>query len=169
MSHELDALVSLHDSNVQATEYNVCVRRVFDEHCPEQTRVQRTIRHPIWFNDEVRSARRERQKRERKWRKTLDDCDHVYYLEQCKVVNDLIVQSKTDHYKNVLVDADAKTMYRNLSCLFNSSTTILPSCSSNENLSHKFADYFDDKVMSIRYDLDNHSDNESVNYVAPPR
>ena len=142
LSRELDDLVSQDDPDIQAMEYNSRVRKVLDEHCPEQTRVQRCIRTPKWFTEDVRSARRERRKRERKWRKTLNDCDRDKYLEQSKVVNELIVQSKADHFKNVLVDADAKTMYRNLNGLLNRSSNTLPTRASNESLSNKFADFF---------------------------
>jgi hypothetical protein len=155
LSHELRDLVSEGDPNVQAIEYNTRVRRVFDKHCPVQTRFQRAIRCPKWFDDNVRSARRERRKRERRWRKTLNDSDRVKYQEQNKIVNELIVKSKSDHFKSALVDADAKNMYRTLNSLLNSSNRTLPSRISNETLSNNFATYFSEKVSKIRSELDN--------------
>lgn len=44
----------------------------------------------------------------------MSESDYVKYSEQNKVVNALIVQSKTDHFQKTLADANAKTMYSTL-------------------------------------------------------
>ena len=84
-------------------------------------------------------------------------------LSRNKTVNSLIVSSKIEYYRCVLADADAKTMYRTLNSLLNSSTGALPSCTSNESLSNNFANYFTEKVSKIRSELDGHCVLNNIN------
>lgn len=83
---------------------------------------------------------------------TLFKFDH--YIEQNKIVHDLIVASKTQYYKDTLNGANTKTIYRTLNSLLNKSSTILPSSSSGKALSNRFADFFTDKIDAIRDVLD---------------
>jgi hypothetical protein len=59
-------VLSNDDPDVQAELYNSSIREVLNKHCPEKTRSQKLIRNPKWYTDDVRDARRERRKSERR-------------------------------------------------------------------------------------------------------
>jgi hypothetical protein len=164
LSHELCDLALLSDPEEQSVQYNIRLRGILDEYCPEQIRSRKVIRDPVWFDDKVRDARRKRRRYERKWRKSLSESDHERYIVQNKIVNDLIVMSKTEYYKNTLAEADSKTMYRTVNSLLNKSNAVLPSTSSNESLSNNFANFFSEKVDKIRSELDSSILNVSCKY-----
>tara|TARA_B110000881_G_scaffold40031_1_gene32496 strand:+ start:158 stop:3112 length:2955 start_codon:yes stop_codon:yes gene_type:complete len=147
-------VLSVNDPNSQVELYNSSIREVLNKHCPEKTRSQKLMTNPKWYNDDVRDARCERRRLERRWKKTHLDEDRHKYIAQNVKVTELIKDAKICYFKETLDKADAKTMYSTLKMLLNSSGKKLPACSSNSDLSNQFARYFTDKVENIRTELD---------------
>ena len=50
--------------------YNTTLAQALDRHAPLRTRVIRSRPLVPWFNEEIKAARREKRKAERKWRRT---------------------------------------------------------------------------------------------------
>jgi hypothetical protein len=132
-------ILSSDDPDVQAELYNISIRKVLDKHCPEKTRSQKLVRNPKWYTDDVRDARRNRRKSERRWRKTRLNLDRVKFIELNDTVNTLIIDRKTIYFRDTLENANAKTMYKTLNSLLNSSVQKLPSCDSSLVLSNTIA------------------------------
>ena len=60
-SYDLDGLVN---------EYNNTLKVAFDRHAPIITKTVTKRPSVPWFNDEVKSAKKEKRRAERKWRRT---------------------------------------------------------------------------------------------------
>ena len=142
------------DPNSQAELYNKSIQEVLDKHCPEKTRSQKLVRNPKWYTDDVMTARRERRQCERRWRKTRSNEDRRTFLEQNDKVNNMIKENKTAYFKETLENSNAKTMYKTLNVLLNTSVQKLPASVSNVELSNRFASFFTEKVCKIRSELD---------------
>ena len=67
------------------------------------------------------TARRERRQCERKWRKTRSNEDRLTFLEQNDEVNNMIKENKMTYFKETLENSNAKTMYKTLNVLLNTS------------------------------------------------
>ena len=154
LGEETRCILSLDYSDSQVEMYNTSIREVLDKHCPEKTRSQKLINNPKWYNDDVRDARRERRRTERRWRKIRLNEDRDKFIAQNNKVTELIKNVKRSYFKETLENANAKTMYSTLNMLLNSTGKKLPACSSNTVLSNQFACYFSDKVDNIRSELD---------------
>ena len=96
--------------------YNTSIREVLDKHCPEKTRSQKLINNPMWYNDDVRDARRERRRTERRWRKIRLNEDRDKFIAQNNKATKLIKNDKTSYFKETLENANAKTIYSMVSC-----------------------------------------------------
>ena len=69
-------------------DYNKCCSDVLDKHAPPTIK-QRVEKHrPGWYGDSVDSARRERRRCERKWRKTGSPLHFVEYTAAKQGVKD---------------------------------------------------------------------------------
>ena len=91
---------------------------------------------------------------ERIWRKTLSDEDRQVFISQNDIVNNLIKVKKTAYFKDTLDNSNAKTMYKTINSLLNTSVQKLPASESNVELSNRFASFFTDKVCNLRTELD---------------
>jgi hypothetical protein len=70
--------------------YNTNLRSLIYLHAPIQTK-QITIRpNSQWYTTELRDAKRERRKAERRMRKTELTVDRLVYREKCSVVTRLL-------------------------------------------------------------------------------
>ena len=103
----------------------------------------------------MRDAKRLRRKLERRWRKTRSEPDREAYRYQCQVVRDELVKAKSEHYHNKLSEADNhKDVYSIAnSLLFGPKVQKLPTHDSVQDLSEQFADYFIQKIVTIRNGL----------------
>ena len=121
-------ILFLDNADSQVEMYNTSIREVLNKHCPEKTRSQKLINNPKWYNDDVRDARRERRRTERRWRKTRSNEDRDKFIVQNTKVTELIKNVKTSYFKETLENANAKTMYGTLNMLLNSTGKKLPAC-----------------------------------------
>ena len=117
-----------------------------------------------------------RRKLERRWRKTRLEPDREAYRYQCQVVRDELVKAKSEHCHNKLSEADNhKDVYSIAnSLLFGPKVQKLPTHDSVQDLSEQFADYFIQKIVTIRNGLcqninsDNQCDETDVIYILGP-
>ena len=156
------ALVTTPADNVSAlvTQYNSTLTELADKHAPLcQRRVTVRPRAP-WYNDEIAAAKRLRRKLEHKWLKSGLVSDNINYKNQCKIVANMIHDSKSFYYNNKIkeTDGDQKKMFQVIDkVLRTNEEPPLPSCSSNIELADKFADFFITKISDIRKNLTNNA------------
>ena len=123
--------------------------------CSGYDRTFKPRHYTPWYNSTVHNAKRLRKKLERRWRKTRSEPDREAYHYQCQVVRDELVEAKTEHYHNQLSEADNhKDVYLIAnSLLFSPKVQKLPTHDSVQDLSEQFADYFIQKIVTIRNGL----------------
>ena len=78
--------------------YDSALCSVIDVHAPECQEMIIIRPNTPWYTPELRKAKRERRKLERKWMKTKMAEDHNAYRQQCWVVNTLLQEAKTTDY-----------------------------------------------------------------------
>ena len=115
-----------------------------------------------WYTDEIRAAKQKRRKLERNWRNAVrkgngKDIEYkLEYKQQCQIVGELLLQSKTRYYNKVIEEnsGNQKRLFQIVRKLLHmKSETQYPSHSSLQNLANAFADYFSNKITQIRSDL----------------
>ena len=140
-------------------DYNKCCSDVLDKHAPPTIK-QRVEKHrPGWYGDSVDSARRERRRCERKWRKTGSPLHFDEYTAAKQVVKDTVTKSKIVYHKDRLANSSVKDMYRTVNELLNKDSNPLPDNESPSNLANEFGQFFVGKVQKIRSEIDKLGDN----------
>jgi hypothetical protein len=154
LAMKLNNYISHGDVNTYCEFFVSTLTDVLDKHAPSKQCSRSTRTRSPWYNSNIHVERRERRKLERRWRKQPTAENHAVYLEQnCKVVK-LITDAKITYYKEVLEEADSKSMYQTVNKLLNKGKSSKPNCKSLENLTNDFAEFFVSKVSKIREGLD---------------
>ena len=135
--------------------YDTILHDLIDKHAPEYDRTFKPRHNTPRYNSTVRDTKRLRRKLERRWRKSRSEPDWEAYRYQCQVVRDELVKTKSDHYHSKLSEADShKDVYSIAnSLLFGPKMQKLPTHDSVQDLSEQFADYFIQKIVTIRNGL----------------
>ncbi|XP_072037282.1 uncharacterized protein [Amphiura filiformis] len=154
--------VECDDINDMVTCYTDICNCLLDKYAPVTTKsVSVRCRLP-WYNDEIREARRKRRKFERKWRKSHLDQDHLVYLDQAHLVNDMIIRAKTDFFRAKISEANSKDLFSTVNNLLNRSVKSLPMHDSASELSNKFSSFFKTKIDKIMVELNENVCNDEA-------
>ena len=143
--HEYDNINDL------SADYNKACSEVLDSHAPRSTSVKH---RPAWYGESVDTARRERRRCERRWRKLRSDASREKYHASKQNVNDLIRESKTEYYKDRLNNCSVKDMYKTVNELLNKTNKAIPNTDCPEDLVNDFSRFFIGKVNKIRNEVD---------------
>ena len=88
--------------------------------------------------------------------------DREVYTQQCIVVNRTISAAKTNYYKDMINDcgSDQGELFKKIDRMFKMPVEgKYPTCASSKQLANNFADFFDNKIDSIKKDLSTKSAN----------
>ena len=147
---QFDKIMNISDVDALAHAFEKSVINILDKHAPLLKRSQNIRSKQPWYNSDIHDARRIRRKFEKKWRKTGLEVYHEQYLNENKKVNELIENAKKIYISEKLQTANnSKTVYRVVNELLNNSNKVLPAHENAENMSNKFAKYFQEKVAKI--------------------
>ena len=97
---------------------------------------------------------------ERRWRKSGTEADKLQYDDQCSRVRKLLKSSKMSYYASLINEnkSDSKVLFNTIDrMLHRTPQNHYPSCGSVKELCDKFADFFCDKIVTIRHQLDTFS------------
>ena len=106
-----------------------------------------------WYSDNIKQEKAETRKLERLWRSTKLMIDRELYTEQCRLVNQLIYESKIKFYTNVIEENtnDQRVLFSCFGKMLNTSAAKkLRTHDCPRDLANKFAAYFNTKVHCIR-------------------
>ncbi|XP_072017488.1 uncharacterized protein [Amphiura filiformis] len=162
-----DDLISDFDSQSDTVNdlvelYNNTIKNTLDKHAPTTVRSRTNRPHQPWYNTDIHVARRLRRKYERKWRTTGLEIHRQIYIDQRKMVNEMIDTAKKEHYRSEFEQADSKTMFKKVNSLLGKGTKILPAHESAQDLSNDFATFFTDKVNIIYQGIEKELENANV-------
>ena len=133
--------------------YNSQLRTLLNNHAPLRTKEVFERQDAKWYNSDLKMAKRERRKLERKWRLTGTEKDKDAYRQQNKVVNRKILTAKTNYYCDKINDTkgDQKSLYKIVNNLMHRKAVLtLPSQGSTLDVCNRFSQYFTEKISIIR-------------------
>ncbi|CAB3985703.1 Hypothetical predicted protein [Paramuricea clavata] len=128
-----------------------------NNHAPIKSR-EITLRPKApWYTNEINDKKRIRRQLERKWHKTRTNADWNRYKQQCYAVNKLIDSSKSAYYTDLINNgsSDQKPLFKTVSNLLHTNTIIrYPSSPDPMSLANSFSDFFTQKIVKIRGDIE---------------
>ena len=144
------------DPSLLVNQYEHVLSSLLDAHAPMRT--QKIVLRPNapWYDDELRSCKREKRKCERKWLKTGLEVDHQIYTEHCKEYRRKLEKAKCDYHHDQISKCDGGQLFKIVNKLSKSSTSnMLPDHSCNKDLANDFGEFFKRKVKRLLDTLDN--------------
>ena len=154
-SSDIQAVLEVTDVSEAVTTYNNVLSSLVDKHAPIYERTVQVNKTAPWYNERIRQAKRNRRKAERKWRKTHKECDRVEFRSQCNIVDRELKQAKSQYYHTQLSGTtNQKDVYKITNgLLFGKQEKKLPTHDTVDELADRFADYFVNKIVTIRNGL----------------
>ena len=150
--------------------FNTTLKDVFDKHAPTKKKIITVRPETKWFCHQIYAAKRKRRAAEVVWRTTkLTVHREIYVLERNRT-NETIKECKHNFVKNNITNrkGDSKELFKILNSLLtdNSKSSPLPKHDDKETLAENFNTYFNDKIRTIRDDLDKNSTSK-IDFSAP--
>ena len=143
------------DINDIVSSYKSCLSDIRYKQAPLCRRVITIRPNSPWFNDELQKEKKLKQSLER-CAHTHSDNDQAAFRVQANKYYSLIDQAKQNYYKDRITATgnDQKILFNTVDSLLNGSNdTPLPLHSNADDLSKRFADFFVNKIDTIRMDL----------------
>ena len=135
--------------------FNLLLKNMTDDNFPliKSTFISRLDKP--WFNTSIVSARRERRKLERKFRKSRSAESELNYVNQRKEVNKLISSTKYNYFTHLFKEAgrDSKEIFRILNLVNGlDNDVVLPSLAKIDpkNCATFFFNFFDNKIENFQ-------------------
>jgi len=135
------------------SQYNSGLRDVIEKHAPLVTKSVLLRPNTQWYSEELRESKRERRRAERVWRRTGLEVHRQIFKDKCSLTGKLLHQTKQDYFSQKIEDcgSDHKQLFKLSNTLMGKQQEIvLPSSTSNTELSNMFAQFFINKVATIR-------------------
>ena len=126
------------------------------QQAPATSRSFRARPHTSCFTHEIKSAKQERRRLEKRWRSSKLEIDRQLYCTQKQHVISLLRKSKRDYYHQTIDDCgnDSKKIFRVANLLLNrKQSTPLPTNACSKSLALLFSQFFVSKIDSIRSGL----------------
>ena len=82
--------------------YNSTLKVVLDKHAPLITRSIKERPRVPWFNEEIKTAKRERRKAEKRWRRTRLDSDMAAFKVKRNAATALMNKARREFYTNFI-------------------------------------------------------------------
>ena len=170
----LDSLHSCEHLDDLLDQFNHTLTTTLDEFAPLQTKmVTKRPRQP-WFTQDLNILKRNKRRAEKTWRKHGHGHDHLWksFVEQRTIFVKALKSSKKQILSAKVQECgiDTKKLYQLVNHLIcRSATNPMPECPSTSLLCEQFSDFFMDKIVSIRNNLQQYpvfepSGNRSTNH-----
>jgi len=131
---------------------------MLQKHAPLRSKVIRSRPLVPWFNDDIKNARRERRKAERKWRRSGNYEDMMAYKKIKNLTNRLMNEARRQYYQDFINDnsENQRKLFAAANTLMNQgkNNTVLPPCDDKLELANKMGSYFIKKIADIGTKLD---------------
>ena len=137
--------------------YNKTLIAVLDKHAPVKTRTIVMRPQVPWYKDEIRQAKRERRKAERRWRLSKLDSDLAVFKVKRNAVNNLMNKARQAFYTKLIEDnsCNQRKLFRASKSLFNQSQgDELPPNLHAPTFASEVGKYFVSKIDTIQRQID---------------
>ena len=125
---------------------------ILEDYAPLQSKCIIARPNSQWFTQFIRSQKTVRRRYERKKNKTGLDEDKLKYTKQCKYVNFLVDEGKSDFLKQQVIQCkeDVKALFSTAKRMLNwQHEPAYPQNILEDHMPQIFADYFYDKIIRI--------------------
>ena len=146
----------LHDLEGLVDQYHMDLGRILDKHAPIKHKVIITRPDTEWFSDSIKAEKQVKRKLERHWRSSKLTIDREIYVDQCRKVDHMIDVARTNYYLNKISEnaSDQRRLFKVVEDMTHKKTSPkFPTHESLSELAERFADYFSEKIVKIRSDL----------------
>ena len=131
---------------------------LLDQHAPLKTRIVTDRPSAEWMNLDIKQAKAERRRAERRWRQTKFSVHRDIFRLLNHKVKDLIDFAKKYLYnKQIEVCSTSKKLFHVTNHLSGKGGNVLPNNIPVNELPETFGQFFNDKISQIREDIDNAS------------
>ena len=109
-----------------------------------------------WYNEDVREAKRDKRRAERRLSRNENSINREIYHEKCRLYNDIISDSKSSYLREEIEKLDNKGLFQWMQKLTSppSYERSLPSHESDKQLANDFGSFFQNKILKIVDELD---------------
>ena len=150
------------DIDILANEYSSTLNDILNKHAPPTTKVVRVRHQAKWYTNEIRQKRTEKRKSERLWKKTGLHVHRAIFKDHCHAYYKLVKAERQKYYQDKIQNGDQKSLFKFINNMTSDSAIVLPSYSVPKDLANKFSNFFNDKIMTIRKNLNLNNANESL-------
>ena len=161
----------INDVNIACSHFNQTLLHTMDKHAPIRTRLVTLRPSAPWFDDSLRSLKRKKRQLERRYRSTGLEVHRQVFSEHCTLYYDAIKSAKQDYYRKRISNTDQSQLFNLIDDLLTvKSAPPLPSHDSPQVLANSFADFFDNKIVSLKERLrsSNFVDNDLSTVINQP-
>ena len=153
------ATLTTDDPNTLTERFNSVLREIIDKHAPLKKKKVHDRPNAPCITNNVKRAKQERRKAERKWRRTRLPQDRLNYKKSRDDVIKLIETEKEHYLSSKIKDCrTSKALFDVCNELSGKTkTSVLPTNIAFDDLPETFVKYFITKVADIREGLDSSS------------
>jgi len=137
-----------HDHNLSAENYNKTLSDIYNDHFPLQTRWITHRPRTVWYNQDLKVAKREKRQAERKYRKSGLAVHKQLFEESCATYNNLLEFSKCSYYKDKIENANTRQLFKIVDGFFTPRSPVLPTHDSSTQLVED-NDFFIQRIICL--------------------
>ena len=137
--------------------YNDTLRTTLNKHAPLISKTIKERARVPWFNKEIREAKRQRRKAERKWRTSKLESDLRIFKIKRNAATRLMTKARIEYYTDLIEEnsINQKKLFRESKRLFHNAVDDgLPPNLDCGNFANDLGNYFVQKITCIRSRLD---------------
>ena len=141
--------------------YNSTLKDILDKHAPLISRSIKERPRVPWFNEEIKMAKRERRKAEKKWRRTKLYTDLAAFKIKRNATTALMNKARRKFYTNFIEEnsKDQKKLFAASNPLLNrGSADCVPPTIDKAQFAEDIRKFFIQKIVNIRSRLDSQGD-----------
>ena len=153
----LSAVAEGQTSVQHVDSYNRGFTSLRDQFCPLVTKEIRVRDDAEWYDHRVVSLRREQRRAERRWRRIRSDAACTLFVSARRAVVKQIYICKIKYYQHQMsqCDGDQQRTFIFLNNLMSRTLDpAMPTSSSDDELAFRFSDFFLEKIIRIRREID---------------
>ncbi|CAB4034428.1 Hypothetical predicted protein [Paramuricea clavata] len=145
------------DKNELAICYNEILESAINKHAPLRTKTNFSRPYVPWFNTEVKSAKREQRRAERKWRRTKQLDGFEIYESKKNYMIFVMNRVRKKFYTDFVLEhsSDQRILFNAAKSLFHQKNDLNFSAYEDQNmLASDIGEFFVQKIENIRNELD---------------
>ena len=147
-----ESLKDISDPATCVSVYDNAAKSLLDKHAPEKTKTITIHPKVEWYTEAVDIARKEKRKKERKWRTEKNTINRDLFIKSRNDLTKTIKDAKKNHFSRKITESEdsQKALFNCVDQLLNRTwTSCLPDNENNDELSNDIADFFTVKVQKL--------------------